>query len=365
MIRLARVLLLAIAGLAAAAPASPAGAGSLPGGVADAAGRLGLIEGVKGVQLIDLASGRARWTSQAGRLPLTFVGARVAVLADDPAHRNRATVVFLDLATGKLVGTSPALTFPDWASTSLQGGKGFRASAQVIAGELVVEWHASSSWWGGVAPPPTYRPSLASGRFRVSDKAVTALGKVSNTDEVDGAAPALPASLAGHHFSNVFDSRVWSDLPRASGGGFVAVELAQGTRADRQALRLLRWDAAGKPQPTVALLEGRSLMPTIDPVAGTLVVFQGIPLADQPQRERVVSVFSLVTGARLAEAPYDQTTYDWHWVAPRLFGVLEGPQLTAADAGRSSALTLVAFDAAGKRLWAHALAPRRMLLPPP
>lgn len=133
----------------------------IPGGVTDAAGKVGYLSGPKGgLVAVDLEKGDVLWESKDANRPLAVVGKRLAALAPEKGKSNVLHVIFLDTeAKGKKVLQSGEIKLPDWAvvGTGLdhhQAGKTFTARAKLVKGNLAVQWWAGSRYYGGAAPTP-------------------------------------------------------------------------------------------------------------------------------------------------------------------------------------------------------------------
>lgn len=127
----------------------------IPGGVADAAGKVGYLTQPKGgLAAVDLEKGTVLWESKEATRPLAVVGKRLAALAADKGLR----IVLLDTeAKGKKLAESEPIKLPEWVviGTGLdhqQAGKSFTARASVAKGEVVLHWSAGSRYFGGAAP---------------------------------------------------------------------------------------------------------------------------------------------------------------------------------------------------------------------
>jgi hypothetical protein len=142
---LAPVVCLVFIGLAHAG----ADGSALPGGVADAEGKVGYLSQPKGgIVAISLEKGDVLWESKDASRPLTLVGKRLAALAPEKGKGNVLRVVVFDTeAMGKKPLESEPIVLPDWAVVGAgldrhEMGKGFtaRASAGIFLG-------GSRSFW--------------------------------------------------------------------------------------------------------------------------------------------------------------------------------------------------------------------------
>ena len=121
-------------------------------GVVDEKGSTLTVAGAAGkIQALDAASGRVKWSSDSVGRVIATAGGKVAVEA---AAGNAVKILLLDAEAGTLLSTSPALTLPEWVSTSPANGRSFAARASMDRSTLVYDWEATASYAGGAPPPP-------------------------------------------------------------------------------------------------------------------------------------------------------------------------------------------------------------------
>jgi outer membrane protein assembly factor BamB len=154
------LLLLLAASMPAPAADDAQSPAIIPGGVTDAAGKIGYLSLPKGgIVAVDLEKGDVLWESKEANRPLIVAGNRLAALATDKDKSNVLRVVAIDTdPKGKKSVTSP-IKLPDWAVVGTgrdhqQAGKSFMARAQLVKGSLVLKWWAGSRYYGGAAPSP-------------------------------------------------------------------------------------------------------------------------------------------------------------------------------------------------------------------
>jgi hypothetical protein len=345
---------------------------TFPGGVADASERFGYLRNAAGVlEAVDLDSGHTIWTSERGSDPLvvaTNLGATVLVaLALDKQASMGSRVAILDAATGAFIRISEPIVLPDWAT-----GAGGTFSIRAIDGgdPVVLEWHATSSWGRGVAPPPNYRGNDEIGRVElaVSTGAIRVVDRGASDDRT-----SLPVAVRGMKSAPVFANGAWTDAPLVAGSRVaVAVRVFEPLLPDptgaagpvayeRWSLR--RWDrTTGEELPTVPLLRGRGVIANLSTDGHELVLLQGLPRSSLSPDEYVHSVFSIETGALVAKIPRMENSGVNLGVAGTHAFVIVAGSSPGAKLGQSVA----AFDIkTGRLLWTHALFTPVFIPPPP
>lgn len=142
----------------------------LPGGVADAGGKMGFVDAERGgLDAVNLATGKMLWHADGELTPLLAANGRMYAYVPDGAA-GRLRLVALETAHGRRVFQSQALPLPDWTTTA-EGAPGaaFHAEASLEAGALVFRWQASKRPVFGNPPARGVpQPLEASGTARVS-----------------------------------------------------------------------------------------------------------------------------------------------------------------------------------------------------
>jgi hypothetical protein len=352
---------------------------SFPGGITDASERIGYVSNATGaLEAIDLDTGHTIWTSQRGSQALAVVtrsgATQVAALALDPQAPTRPRVTIFDATSGTFVRVSEPIALPDWATTAVRGGSSFSIHAIGAGDPLVLEWHAATSWWSGIAPPPNYKGQDAVGRVEIwlSTGAVHVQAGAAARDD----AGAQLSSARDLKSSQVLTNGRWSTAPLVAGSRVAVlvreVEPLSEAESRRgvipyERLSLRSWNrTSGAELPTILLLRGRGVFVQTTADGRDLVLFQAIARTDLSHEEDVYSVFSIEGGILIAKIPrMHDGGAEIGASGTHVFVVVAGAQ-TSTGATESTARTLLAFDArTGHQLWAHALTPSTMLLPPP
>src|SRR5438270_912813 len=109
-----------VAGLAllGTAPAAADDFVKIPGGVADAAGKVGYVQSPKGgVDALDLATGKVLWSSAEFARPVALVKDQLVVQVPEKGKANAVRLVVLDAGKqGERGRASDVIQFPDWVS---------------------------------------------------------------------------------------------------------------------------------------------------------------------------------------------------------------------------------------------------------
>src|SRR5262249_7038475 len=106
------------------------------------------------VACLDLATGKALWTSKDAVRPLALDGPRLLARTDAAGRPNAVKVVVLEAASGKKLSESDVVVFPEWVSVGLAHGRSFSASGVVDKGDLYLRWQARAWYAGGARPTP-------------------------------------------------------------------------------------------------------------------------------------------------------------------------------------------------------------------
>jgi hypothetical protein len=343
----------------------------IPGGVADADGARGFIVNAdRGVDAVDLESGKTLWTFKDGGRPLAVVGDRLLVQVLDPKKGNAARILALDLAEGKKVLESDPLVFPDWVTpgpTGMWSGRSFAAQPRIQNGELWLKWQAHARYSGGAAPTPEIlkasmkdadgvaHVNLESGKAEMlaSDKAPAA-PEVKVSDELRKA--------AGRQVVNGSEAEL-----KVTTVGDYAVAVDVEADGAKQKVVLKRWDLkTEKALDPATLAEGGPFLAIPAPAAGVVLVRTTLPPkpgADAP----AWTVYSLETGKPTATFSFDEGTAEATALGPRTYYVVQTPSKGGFNpAGFTQARTLTAVDLkSGKRIWEHPLEGVTFTPPPP
>jgi len=367
--------LAAVVGPAArGAPAKeePISVQAIPGGVTDAAGAKGfVVNAERGIDAIDLESGKTLWTYKDGGQPLAVVGDRLLVKVIDAKKSNAARMLALDLAEGKNVWQSDPLVFPDWVTPGPTGqwsGRSFAAQPVIEKGELWLRWKAHAFYAGGAAPTPEIlkasqkdvagaaRVNLESGKVEMlsADKAPPA-PEVKVSDEVRKAAGR-----------QVFNGSEMELTVTTAGDYAVAVDVEPHGATDRVVLK--RWDLkTARALDPAMLAEGVGFLTSM--AAGAVLV-RSAPAAKSGEDAPpwTVTVYSLETAKEKAKFTAEDGTTEATIIGPRAYYVVQTPLKGGLNVvgDTTQPRTLKAVDLkSGKFLWQHPLECATYSSPPP
>ena len=341
----------------------------VPGGVADADGKIGYVVNDKGgINALDLESGKILWTHDGPARPLVAFDKKLAIQVPVKDKQNQVRIEILDTAAkGKRLRESDAVVFPDWASTGLMHGRSFASSASVQGGTLYLKWEAHASYAGGA--PPTEEilkaakkdadgvaaVSLESGKVELLGK-----DKEPKVDELK-----LSDELAKITSQQYFTGSDWVQRPIIVGGTLAALSQENATDGKIK-LTLKRWDiATGKAKDSVELITGKELF-LIVPGGGThLFVHQALPKDKLPDGDYAWWIFSLETGKSVGKIAFEQTM-ELVVVGPRVLYAVNGAGKGLPPGTFEQPRTLKAVDLkSGKALWESPLEPIKTLPPLP
>lgn len=164
-----------------------------------------------GIDALDLASGEARWSTEAASRPLVALLDHLVCQAFVKGRKNALQIVVLDAARGGVLLRSEAATLPDWVDATATG-ESFRCSVRLEGDTLRYRWEAHARYRGGAPPPPEVldratkdaagvaRISLSTGRVEVEPG--EAGGEPSLEEEA-----AVPVAIPGME-SEALDVRI-------------------------------------------------------------------------------------------------------------------------------------------------------------
>ncbi|HEV3255995.1 MAG TPA: hypothetical protein VG013_03875 [Gemmataceae bacterium] len=340
---------------------------SLPGGVADPAGRTGFVSNSKhGIDALDLETGKVLWSTEEASQPLVVLGKHLLAQGPINGKANAVRVVVLDIGRGKRLLESKPVVFPDWVSVGGGHGRSFASRGRIEAGNLLLTWEAHAWYAGGAAPTPEMQRLAkhdASGGSRVNlDNGRV---EILPSDKVPAAKSAkLPRELEKATSQQYWTGSSWESKPLVVGDRAAALKLE--AKGDRQKLALQTWElSTGKGREPVTLLEGRSLWTQLSLDRGHVFVHQALAREALPAGDYAWWVFSLETGRRVAKLPFEAGTEAVGVLGPRLYYIVQGQNNRVAERWVQPR-TLKAFELrSGKLVWEHAVEGRTILVPLP
>jgi hypothetical protein len=313
-----------------AAPPRPAAPGppflTLPGGVADAAGKTGYLANPGGgIDAVSLENGARLWASKDASFPLALLGKKLVAQAFVAGKADRIRVVVLDVKNkGKRLLASDPVVFPEWVSVRVTHGRSFTAGALVVENDLLLRWEARAWYAGGARPTPQVeraarkhatgvaKISLESGRVEMLKK--DPLPKVAGS--------RLPKGLEKITSEKYWTGLAWETQPLILGPRVTALKVDNA--GGKATLKLRAWDArTGKPQPDVVLLEGKSLWPQVSPDRRFVFVHQAVSRESLPRGDYAWWVFSLETGKQVAKLPFEPGMTELTVIGSRLYYAID------------------------------------------
>lgn len=343
----------------------------IPGGIADAASKMGFIANDKNaIEAVNLETGEVLWTADLPAIPLVVAGSRLVVQVPVTGKGNAIRIVVLDIpAKGKKVLESEPVVFPDWVATGLAGGKSFTSAGKLYQGDLLLSWQAHASYWGGAAPTPEIERAArrqAHGVARVGLET----GKVEMLDARKAPmepAPKIPPELQKITSHQYFTGTDWKQKPLIVGKTLSALAVEdQGAGVKKMSLK--RWDlTTGKALETIEMLRGKELWTLISPAGRAIAIHQALVKEQLPKGDYAWWVFDAETGKQVAKFPFEADSTGLTVVGPRAYYAVAGqrkgpPRLGVWETPR----LLKAVDLkTGKQVWERNLPPNRMLPPPP
>lgn len=356
--------LLALAVVTGTAAAQAPDSHPLPGGIADAAGKVGYVHAVKGgAEAIDLATGKVLWAFNEPARPLALSGKLLLCQGAESGKANAIRVLVLDAESGKLVRKSDPVVFPDWVSVAVTYGRSFTSSSSLDGnGQLLVRWEARAFYAGGAPPPPEVEKAArkhAAGLAKVNIES----GKVEMLPAAGkkAEAPKLPAGLPQP--AQLWTGTEWLEGPQVIGDTAYAVFRKQAVGAEK--LELASWPVGAKTaEEAKTLMAGQALWPQLGLDRKHLFVHQAIPPEQLQPKERVWTAFALPSGKQVGTVPYAAGGQGLTLIGPRAYYTVGEQRFGGPGGMGKSTRTLRAVDVAtGKTLWEHGLwAPP--LLPP-
>ena len=373
LLTIAAVVLGSIAQGRAPAPVPPL----MVGGVADARSQLVLIEGDDGaIEALELATGKRRWSSTAGRWPLYAGLGVVAVAAPDARRPNVLHLRLLKLSDGRQSAAATPLVLPDWVRVDpgrgdARSGGGLSVEAWAPPESRLpqrdpraslwrVRWQATHTPVYGYRLPDPSETRRAEGMILLDQ--TTAATQDAPVESRPASTPpelppgAVPSGLLYWSWSD--NGSAWSTTPRVfrvggSGvGAFLSLESSPGRR-----LSLHRFRPGELFNPVTLAADGSNTYPVVSEDGRYLVL-----IANPPGKAAGVWLHDLARGG--SKPPLRLPGFRSGFrpriavVDSHLFYVAEQTIGRPGSATRTDR-TLVALDwTTGRVRWTHALAPR-------
>ncbi len=336
----------------------------LPGGVADAAGKVGYVQHTDGtLDAVDLETGKVQWNVKQFARPLLLAGKRLLAQGKGTSANNVRILVVDTGDKGKILRTSDPVKFPDWVSVETTYGRSFQSSAEMDdKGHLLLRWEARAFYAGGAPPPPEVEQRArkhAAGLARIHP----GTGKVAMLPATPPAELKLPKELAKIKPRQYWTGTTWESKPLLVGKKAAALSSEQA--GGQEKMVLYTWDlASGKADAPRALLAGKALWPQLAGDGRHLFVHQALVKEQLPPGDYAWWVFNLETGKQVAKVPFEPGTKGLSLLGSRLYFLTEvtkgGPR------GMQRIRTLKAVSAqTGMLVWQRQVWAPPVLLPLP
>jgi hypothetical protein len=266
-----------------------------PGVVVDPVrGEAYLMNPQRGIDAIELSSGRLIWSSSAAAKPLTLSDQRLVAQAETSGDAHSLRIVVLDTKQAGKVVLEASLPLPRDVSPSINLGLGARFTVDALARDGAV-----SIWW-------SFSQRIVSGMFRPGGTPERAQSGAASVDLTTGRAESLSAEQAMTLQRG--DSAAGKPPPapgpgvqqspaRRAGDFFIATELKAAGPGWRTILK--RWSAkSGEPLPEIEVKPGFNVA-NASADGALVLMFEAAPAATERERYRW-SVYSLATGKQVA-----------------------------------------------------------------
>jgi hypothetical protein len=290
-----------------------------PGVVVDPVrGAAYLMNPQRGIDAIELSSGRLIWSTSAAAKPLVLSDQRLVAQAETAGDAHSLRIVVLDTKRAGKAVLEASLPLPPDVSPSINDGLGARFTVDARAGDGVVSiwWSFSQRTVSGMFRPGGTPERTQSGAARVDLKT----GRVESLSAAQARALQRGDSAAGKP-PPAPGPGIQQSPARRAGDFFIATELKAADPGWRTILK--RWNArSGEPLPEVEVKAGFTVANAS--ADGSLVLmFEAAGAAATGLGSYRWSVYSLATGEQVAalRMPLSATAF-FIW---RSFLVYESP----------------------------------------
>jgi hypothetical protein len=266
------------------------------GVVIDAArGAVYVGEPKRGIDAVDLSTGRSLWRSAEAALPLALHGQLLAAQEEEAQPGPRLRIAVLDVEDGgrKVIDSAAALPADARALVADQLGRSFRATAESDGNGFLISWSYKETLVQGIARPPGEPPPtlVLSGAIRIGLD-----GCAATTD----AAAARPQPNADQMAERLMKSEGLPNPPWRAGS---VLAITVGGRGGP--LTLKRWDArTGQALPGLVLLK-QALVALASTDKTHVLASERVGAGGPGDPEYRWSIFSIETGEKVGELRRD------------------------------------------------------------
>jgi len=335
---------------------------ALPGGVADAEGKVGYLTDPAGtIVAVNLENGNVLWESKDAVKPLIVLGKKLLAQAPLKDKGNGLRIVALASdAKGKKLQESEAVIFPDWVSLGSGLGRSFSSQTSVFKNELLLKWEARAWYVGGARPTPEIEEAArkhATGIAKVNLES----GRVDMLGLDKDPRPAAGKLPAG------------AEKVMALGGRFIfqdkqVIALALEVNKDEQKLVMKSWDLeTNKPKEDVTLFKGKALRCDITADGQHVLVHQSLTKNALPKGDYAWWIFTLETGKEIAKVPYEEGTTQITVLGPRAYFMVQAPKKGGKPGpfGEQNRTVKAQELKTGNVIWERTVEVIRIVPPPP
>ena len=247
----------------------------------------------RGIDAVDLSSGKLLWSTTNGAKPLLLDGRRLVAQAEFAAPTNRLRVVVLDVQdTGKLL-LETIVQLPKNVKVAIDDALGttFHTSARLDEDKVVVSWQYSEQPISGAQHGPNANVRVTAGAMRIDLK--TGHTDTPTADLIAlNPETQLPDNVARLIKLGTLPGPLWQ-----VGNVLAAIERTSVKGKQRAVLR--RWDSdSGQPMPEVVLFDGELTFRYTSADGRHLLASKRL---DSATTHWVWRIYSLETGMQVAE----------------------------------------------------------------
>ena len=269
----------------------------------------------RGIDAVDLSSGKLLWSTTKAAKPLLLHGRRLVAQAESAAPGNRLRIVVLDAQdAGKLL-LEATVQLPKDTQVAIDDGLGttFRTSARLHDDKVIVSWQYSEQHIGGAPPGPDAKVRVTAGAVRIDLKTGNT-GSLKSEEVPPTPETQLPDNVARLIKLGTLPGPLWQ-----VGNVLAAIIRISGKGGGRSILR--RWHSdTGQPLPEVVLFGGELTYRYISVDGRHLLASKRLDSAKPHWGWRI---YSLETGEQVAEV-HNASPAAWFFITASSL-ILEAP----------------------------------------
>jgi len=269
----------------------------------------------RGIDAVDLSSGKLLWSTTNAAKPLLLHGRRLVAQAESAAPGNRLRIVVLDAQdAGKLL-LEANVQLPKDTQVAIDDGLGitFRTSTRLHDDKVIVSWQYSEQHIGGAPPGPNDKVRVTAGAVRIDLK-------TGNTDSLKSEeVPPTPETQLPDNVARLITLGTLPGPLWQVGNVLAAIERTRDKGGQRTILR--RWHSeTGRPMPEVVLFGGELTYRYTSADGRYLLGSKRLDSAKHPWAWRI---YALETGKQVAEV-HNPSPAAWFFITASSL-ILEAP----------------------------------------